>query len=68
MIILSEVKLSEENGSVLYFYKSLQCCGLIEDSWIPSANAPNPLQCVILGEVYKENLALERDVLGERAF
>lgn len=68
MIILSKVKVSEENGSVLYFYKSLQCRGLIEDSWIPSPSAPNPLQCVILGEVYKENLASEREVLGERVF
>lgn len=35
-------------------------CGLIEGSWILSANAFDPLQNVILGEVYKENPALHR--------
>lgn len=49
MIILSEVKLSEENGSALYFYKSLQCHSLIEDSWIPSAKCTQPTAVCYFG-------------------
>lgn len=46
--------------ALFYTFANLFNCGLIKGSWILSANAFNPLQNVILGEVYKENPALYR--------
>lgn len=55
--------------ALFYKFANLFNCGLIEGSWILSATVFDPLQNVILGEVYKENPGLHRQVLiKERVF